>query len=273
LLKLFFGATTVCPFSADSAMSETMPNRATFRFYEELNDFFAKGKRKATIPVYFRGNPSVKDIIESIGVPHTEVDLILVNSKSVDFSYHLKNGDRVSVYPVFESLDISNVTHLRSKPLRQPKYILDIHLGKLAKLLRMLGFNTCYKNNYNDRQIVSIARDEKRIILTRDIGILKIKEVTHGYWIRSQNPKKQLQEVIDYFDLYSSIKPFHRCMICNGIIKKVKKESIHDNLEEKTKKYYNEFYRCESCGNIYWQGSHYDRMKKFVENLKGMHSA
>jgi len=266
-------AATVYPFPADGAMSKMMSNIATFRFYEELNDFFAKGKRKATIPVYFRGNPTVKDIIESIGVPHTEVDLILVNSKSVNFSYHLKNGDRVSVYPVFESLDISNVTHLRAKPLRQPKYILDVHLGKLAKYLRMLGFDTRYKNNYHDSQIVSIAGDEKRIILTRDIGILKIKKVTCGYWIRSQNPKKQLQEVIGHFDLYSSIKPFHRCMDCNGIIKKVKKESIHDNMEEKTKKYYNEFYRCKSCGKIYWQGSHYDRMKKFIEDLKGMDSA
>jgi uncharacterized protein with PIN domain len=249
-------------------MSKMMTNCATFRFYEELNDFFARGKRKATIPVYFGGNPPVKDIIESIGVPHTEVDLILVNSKSVDFSYHLKNGDRVSVYPVFESLDISDVTHLRAKPLRRPKYILDVHLGKLAKYLRMFGFDTLYRNNYHDSQIVSIAGTEKRIILTRDIGILKIKEVTHGYWIRSQNLNKQLKEVIDHFDLYSSIKPFHRCMTCNGIIRKVKKETIHDNLDEKTKKYYDEFYRCESCGTIYWKGSHYNRMKRFIEDFK-----
>ncbi len=250
-------------------MYEQMTNRADFRFYEELNDFLPEGKRKTTFSLIFKGNPAVKDVIESIGVPHTEVDLILANSKSVDFFYQLKNGDIVSVYPVFESLDISSAAHLRAKPLRRTKYILDVHLGKLANYLRMLGFDTLYRNNYHDSRIVSIAVAEKRIILTRDVGMLKIKEVTHGYWIRSQDPKKQLQEVINRFDLKSSIKPFHRCMTCNGIIEKVNKESIRDDLEEMTKKHYNDFCRCGSCGKIYWQGSHYDKMKRFIVDLQG----
>ena len=249
-------------------MSERMTNMADFRFYEELNDFLPEAKRKTAFSVIFKGNPAVKDTIESIGVPHTEIDLILVNSKSVDFSYQLKNGDRVSVYPVFESLDISNAAHLRAKPLRRIKFILDVHLGKLAGYLRMLGFDTLYRNDYPDSRIISISGAEKRIILTRDIGMLKIKEVTHGYWIRSQNPKTQLQEVIGRFDLKSSIKPFHRCMTCNGIIEKADKESIRDGLEKKTKKYYSEFYRCGSCGKIYWQGSHYEKMKRFIEDLQ-----
>lgn len=242
-------------------------NKAFFRFYEELNDFLPTAKKKSFFLYSFNGNPSVKDAIEAIGVPHTEVDLILVNSKSVRFSYQLKDGDIVSVYPVFETMDISNVTHLRKRPLREPKYILDVHLGKLAKLLRMLGFNALYKNNYSDIEIVRTSNAEKRIILTRDLGILKIKDVARGYWIRSQNPKKQLTEVINHFDLYSSIKPFHRCMACNGIIKKIKKESISDNLQHKTKKYYNEFYRCVSCKNIYWKGSHYYKMKSFINSI------
>ncbi|KKK84713.1 hypothetical protein LCGC14_2780570, partial [marine sediment metagenome] len=125
-------------------MYEQMTNRADFRFYEELNDFLPEGKRKTTFSLIFKGNPAVKDVIESIGVPHTEVDLILANSKSVDFFYQLKNGDIVSVYPVFESLDISSAAHLRAKPLRRTKYILDVHLGKLANYLRMLGFDTLY---------------------------------------------------------------------------------------------------------------------------------
>jgi uncharacterized protein with PIN domain len=249
-------------------MSEQMTNRADFRFYEELNDFLPEGKRKITFSVIFKGNPAIKDTIESIGIPHTEVDLILVNSKSVDFSYQLKTGDSVSVYPVFESLDISSATHLRAKPLRQTKFILDVHLGKLANYLRMLGFDTLYRNNYQDSRIVSIAGAEKRIILTRDIGMLKINDVTHGYWIRSQDPKKQVQEVVSRFDLKSSIKPFHRCMTCNGIIEKVDKESIRDDLDGNTEKYYNDFYRCGSCGKLYWQGSHYEKMKKFIEELQ-----
>lgn len=241
--------------------------KATFRFYEELNDFLPYGKRKSFFPYGFTGNPSVKDAIESMGVPHTEIDLILVNSKSVDFSYHLKDGDVISVYPVFESMDISDVTHLRKKPLREPKYILDVHLGKLAKKLRMLGFNTLYENHYNDIEIVRISNAEKRTILTRDIGILKMKDVSRGYWIRSQSPKKQLIEVLDRFDLYSRIRPFRRCMACNGIIERIEKESIIDDLPKRTKKYYHEFYRCVSCKNIYWKGSHYCRMKSFIEEL------
>ncbi len=249
-------------------MKQRPPHRATFRFYEELNDFFAQGKRKATVPVYFSGNPSVKNVIESIGIPHTEVDLILVNSKSVGFSYHLKDGDSVSVYPVFESLDISGVTNVRKKPLRRLKFILDVHLGKLARYLRMLGLDTLYRNNYSVREIVHIARTQNRIILTRDVEILKKKEITRGFWIRAQNPKKQLIEVLDRLDLYSHIKPFQRCMACNGLIEKVEKEEVSDRLDAQTKKHFQEFFRCTSCNKLYWKGSHYERMKKMVEDIQ-----
>ncbi len=247
-----------------------MSKRATFRFYEELNDFLPEHKKKTLFLYDFEGNPSVKDAIEAIGVPHTEVDLILVNSKSVMFSYHLQDGDMISVYPVFESLDISDVTHLRDKPLREPKYVLDVHLGKLAKYLRMLGFDTLYENNYEDTEIIEIAKNQNRIILTRDVSILKNKTVTHGYWIRSQYPKKQLEEVIVRFDLFSNIKPFYRCLVCNGILTKTKKESINNKLQPKTKQYYDEFYQCKSCEKVYWKGSHYYKMKNFIESLRNI---
>jgi uncharacterized protein with PIN domain len=249
-------------------MKQRPPHRATFRFYEELNDFFAQGKRKATVPVYFSGNPSVKNVIESVGIPHTEVDLILVNSKSVGFSYHLRDGDRVSVYPVFESFDISSVTNIRKNPLRRPAFILDVHLGKLARYLRMLGLDTLYRNDYLDREIVRIARTQNRIILTRDVEILKKKEVTRGFWIRAQNPTKQLIEVLDRLDLYSHVNPFRRCMACNGLIEKVETDAVADRLDAETKKYFKEFYRCTSCDKIYWKGSHYERMKKMLEGIQ-----
>ena len=241
--------------------------RATFRFYEELNDFLPKAKKKTTFTYHFMGSPSIKDAVEAVGVPHTEIDLILVNGKSESFTYHLRDGDRVAVYPVFESLDISNVTHLRKEPLRRPKYILDVHLGKLAKKLRMLGFDTLYENHYSDEEIVEKAHAEKRVILTRDIGILKVKEVERGYWIRSQSPKKQLKEVLEHFDLYSRIHPFQRCMLCNGIIEQVEKSDIQNEIPPKTKKYYDEFFRCKSCKNIYWKGSHYYKMINFLKSL------
>ena len=241
-----------------------MQKTAQFRFYEELNDFLPSTRRKKQFSYEFQGSPSVKDAIESIGVPHTEIDLILVNSISVKFTHHLADGDKVSIYPVFESLDISNVTHLREKPLRDTRFILDVHLGKLARRLRLLGFDSHYNNNYTDPEIINIAKADKRIILTRDVNLLKTKTVTHGYWIRSHQPLEQLNEIIHRFDLSSLSKPFSRCMECNGLIEKASKESVLDILPQKTRQYYDEYYRCTSCKKVYWKGSHYDNMKKLI---------
>lgn len=242
-------------------------NSAKFRFYQELNDFLPQKYKKRSFHYKFKNNPSVKDTIEAIGIPHTEIELILVNGKSVDFDYHLQNGDYVSVYPVFESLDISPIIKLHSKPLRIIKFILDTQLGKLAKKLRMLGFDTLYENNYKDKEIIKISREENRIILTRNKSLLKNNTVTHGYWIRNTDPDKQLQEIIRRFDLKDQIKPFTRCIECNGIMKPVNKKEIIDQLLPKTKKYYNEFYRCSHCNKIFWKGSHYQRMKKNINIL------
>ncbi len=238
-----------------------------FRFYEELNDFLPKLKKNINFTHHFTGNPSVKDVIESIGVPQAEIDLILVNGKSVNFSYIINDEDDISVYPVFELLDISNVTKLKNRPLRKTKFILDVHLGKLAKLLRLLGFDTYYRNNLDDKEIISISARDNRIILTRDIGILKNKNVTHGYWVRSQLPNQQIEEIIKKFDLSNKIKSFTRCTICNGKVTKVKKNQISHLLKPKTIKYFDNFYKCSKCNKIYWEGSHYLKMKKLVENL------
>jgi len=248
---------------------EKMPKTIHIRFYEELNDFLHRQKRKTTFEHSFTGNPSVKDVVESLGVPHTEIDLILVNGESVTFNYKPAENDLISVYPVFESLNISYITHLRPKPLRKTKFILDVHLGKLARYLRMLGFDTLYENNYPDPQIIDIAKNEKRIILTRDVGILKNSAVTHGYWIRSQNPKEQLKEVITRLDLSVNIKPLFRCMECNGIIEQVDKKEIIDQLKPKTKKYFNEFFQCTQCKKVYWEGSHYEKM---INSIKALHT-
>jgi uncharacterized protein len=240
---------------------------AWFRFYEELNDFLPLGKRKKLFPYSFIGTPSVKDSIEALGVPHAEVDLVLVNSTSVDFSYKLRNADSVSVYPVFESFDISPVTHLREKPLRDTKFILDVHLGKLAKYLRLCGFDAFYRKDYNDLEIIKISLSDKRIILTHDVGLLKNRRVTHGYWIRSQLIYEQLKEVFCRFNLKNLIRPFVRCMECNGLLGEVLKEDILDRLLPETCKYYQKFKKCPDCDRIYWEGSHYERMRKYIDCL------
>ncbi len=238
----------------------------TIRFYEELNDFLPREHKKRPFQHQVKDNPSIKDIIESLGVPHCEVDLILANSQSVDFAYQPDSGDIISVYPKFESLDISPVTHLREKPLRTIRFINDVNLGKLAKYLRLLGFDTLYGNNFHDEEIVGIADKEKRIILTRDTGLLKRRKVTHGYWVRSTNPKEQIKEVIERFDLRNNIKSFTRCLECNGLISKINKEAIENELLPNTKKYFSTFYRCRNCGKIYWKGTHYDNMLQEIEN-------
>jgi uncharacterized protein len=240
-------------------------NSAWFRFYEELNEFLPSEKRKQLFPYSFNSNPSVKDAIEAMGVPHVEVDLILVNSQSVDFSYKLRNADSVSVYPVFESFDITPVTHLREKPLRDVKFILDVHLGELAKYLRLCGFDTCYRTNYNDKEIIRLSFSDKRIILTHDVELLKNKQVIHGYWIRSQHLYEQLIEVFQKFDLKNQIRPFSRCMECNHLLEDVSKEAILDRLSTRTREYYQEFKKCSYCERIYWEGSHYERMRKDID--------
>lgn len=232
------------------------------RFYEELNFFLPLSRKKAEFQTVLYPGQSIKDLIESLGVPHTEVDLILINGESVDFTYHPQNLDRISVYPVFESLNIKNITRLHPEPLREIKFILDVHLGKLTKNLRLLGFDSLYKNSYRDREIAEISDYEKRVVLTRDRGLLKRKIITRGYIIRSENPPVQLSEVIKRFDLKSSVKPFTRCSSCNGLLLKVDKSNILDKLEPKTAKYFNEFSQCSECKKVYWKGSHYNNMLK-----------
>jgi len=238
---------------------------AYFRFYEELNDFLPAEKRKATFSHQFAASASIKDIIESLGVPHTEIDLILVNGKSIDFSYLLQEGDRVSVYPVFEAVDITPVIKLRPSPLRITRFILDVHLGKLARYLRLLGFDTLYDTDYKDDEIISIAEKEKRIILTRDIGLLKNKKVTHGYWMRETSPKKQVKEVFNRFDLARQCRPFSRCLECNGeIITLPSDPAILKTIPEKVKAVQTDFYQCSQCSRLYWQGTHYNKLRAVV---------
>jgi len=238
---------------------------AEFRFYEELNDFLPAGRRKVSFNQSFHGTPSVKDTIQAIGVPHSAIDLILVNGVSVDFTYRLKGGERVAVYPVFERLDISPVIQLRAEPLRRTRFILDVHLGKLARYLRMLGFDTAYSPEWDDDEIIQLALEQKRIILTRDIWILKQNRVSHGHWIRHHQPLDQLKEVLRTLDLSRQLQPFTRCMDCNGIICPVSKDEIRALADPEIFDRFDAFWQCEDCRKIYWQGSHYKRM---LEQIK-----
>lgn len=238
---------------------------AYFRFYEELNDFLPTARRKKEFPYTFQGTPSVKHAIEAIGVPHPEVDLILADGRSVDFSYRIVHRNRISVYPVFESFDISPLVRLRPGPLRRSAFVLDVHLGKLARMMRLLGFDCLYRNDYDDPEIVDISVRQNRIILTRDRHLLQASAVTRGYWVRSGAVDDQVGEVLRRFDLFSQIRSFRRCLLCNGPLERVRKEDILQHLEPKTILYYNTFLQCRHCSRIYWKGTHFEKLEKKVE--------
>jgi uncharacterized protein len=240
---------------------------ATFRFYAELNHFLPPARKHGDFTHEFFGRVSIKDMIESLNVPHTEVDLILVNSASVDFSYLVQDGDRISVYPMFESFDITPLLRVRPKPLRDPRFVLDVHLGRLAAHLRMLGFDTLYPENHDDAHLAAISRDQRRTLLTRDRGLLKRNMVTHGYYVRSTDPREQVAEVLRRFDLYRLVAPFTRCIRCNGLLAPVDKGDIIDRLPPKTAQFYDTFRMCVDCGQIYWKGSHYEDMLDFIEDV------
>jgi uncharacterized protein with PIN domain len=244
-------------------------SHAAFRFYAELNDFLPAPRRQAAFSHTFHGRSSVKDMIESLGVPHTEVDLILVGGRSVDFAYLVRDGDSISVYPVFESIDIRPVVRLRPQPLRRPAFVLDAHLGRLAAHLRLLGFDSLYRNDFSDGELARLSAGEDRILLTRDRGLLKRSLVTRGYCVRSDSPAQQIREVAARFDLSGSAAPFHRCLACNGLLQPVEKHSIRDFLPAGTRERFDAFYRCAGCGKIYWPGSHYSRLQQIVWDVLG----
>jgi uncharacterized protein len=249
------------------------PARASVRFYAELNDHLAPHQRYRTLEKEFFVSPSVKDVMESFGVPHTEVELVLINGDSSDFSRLIRDGDRVALYPVFESLDITPELRIRPQALREPKFVLDVHLGRLAAYLRMLGFDTAYRNCASDPELVQISVEQARLLLTRDRGLLKHSAVTRGYWLRQTDSRKQAAEVVNRFDLARSLRPFTRCMACNESLRPILKLEIHGRVPEPIAARHDEFRECPACMRVYWEGSHYQRMRRWIEELTIAHPA
>lgn len=239
---------------------------ATFRFFEELNDFLPPACRKVELEHQFERRASVKDMIEALGVPHPEVELIRVNGESVGFDYIVADGDRILVYPVFESFDVSEHVQVRREALRVPRFVLDTQLGTLARYLRLCGFDTRYRNDYSDAEVARISAEEGRILLTRDQGVLKRRIVTRGYFVRSDRPREQLSEVLSRFQLRGAAEPLTRCPRCNGVLRDVEKAAIEHRLEPLTRRYYDAFRMCADCGALYWRGSHVRNIERLIAN-------
>jgi len=240
---------------------------ACFRFYEELNDFLPPERRRREFCSPCARAATTKHMIEALGVPHTEVELVLVNGESVGFDLLLRDGDRVSVYPKFEALDISPILRVRRAPLRVSRFVADAHLGGLAHLLRMTGFDTLYDNGFQDDEIERIARDEGRIVLTRDRDLLKRGGITHGCYVRALRSAEQLREVFDRLDLARSARPFTLCLHCNAPLHAIDKALAAPSLPPKVNERYERFSTCDVCRRIFWEGTHWQRMRAMVDGL------
>jgi len=238
---------------------------ATLRLYGELNDFLPREHQRMSFHQTFEVSGSVKDLIQAQGVPHTEIDLILVNGRSVGFDYVVRDGDRIAVYPVFASLDISSLVRLRPEPLRDPRFVLDVHLGRLATYLRILGIDASFDVGRDDAELAALSRAQQRILLTRDRGLLMRRVVDRGYYVRATDPPAQIVEIVRRFDLTSSFDPLSRCTRCNTRLHPIPKDQVVDRLLPRTRETYDTYSLCDTCERVYWQGSHYARMLAFVE--------
>lgn len=242
-------------------------SRATFRFYAELNDLLPAERRGVAFEHAFTGRPAVKDAIEALGVPHGEVDLLLADGEPVDLAWRLRDGARVSVYPVFEALDLGPIARLRPAPLREVRFVLDGHLGRLARHLRMLGFDARWRADAPDDELAAVSVAERRVLLTRDRGLLMRRAVTHGVLIRATDPLRQLAEVVERLDLRRALAPFTRCLRCNAPLEEVAKDEVAPSLPPRVRERHDAFRRCPGCGRVYWAGTHHRRMEQLIAAL------
>lgn len=234
---------------------------ASFRFYAELNDFVAPARRGRESAARCARDASVKHMIEALGVPHTEVALILVNGEPAGFGRPLRDGDRVAVYPAFAVLDPGLA------PLRPPppeRYVADAHLGGLARLLRMAGCDTLYRNDYRDEELAALAADEGRVLLTRDRDLLKQRGIVHGCYVHALAPARQFREIVDRLGLRARLRPFTRCLACNAPLRAADKAAVAARLPPAVRAHQERFTVCDGCGRVYWPGSHWRRMQAML---------
>lgn len=244
--------------------------QVAIRFAGEINDFLPAARRERVFAHSVEGTPSLKDVIEALGPPHTEVGAIMVNGAAVPIATLAQEGDEIVVYAVSLAAGVVAPDERVDPPLpSDPRFVLDVHLGRLAAYLRMLGFDTRYANFCDDDVLARISAEEARILLTRDVGLLKRGVVIYGYFVRATHPEAQLTEVARRYALLGAIQPFARCMRCNGALTTVTKAEVADQLPANVRDDYDEFRRCAACGQVYWRGTHYQRMQSLIARLRG----
>ncbi|MBE3132764.1 MAG: Mut7-C ubiquitin/RNAse domain-containing protein [Acidobacteria bacterium] len=241
-------------------------NHAILRFYAELNDFLPVELRQRTLRRWFDGPAPVKDVIEACGVPHTEVDVVLVNGDRVDFGCPVSDGDRVTAYPRFRLLDPAPADRLQPAMLADPRFVLDVHLGRLASYLRLAGFDAAYRRDCSDAELALVSHDQDRILLTRDRELLKRSIVERGYWVRDTHPPRQFAEVVRRFDLAERMMPLTRCARCNAVLTGVSRDAVADRLPPLVKLGRDTFRQCPGCERVYWDGTHVEQIRRILAN-------
>jgi uncharacterized protein len=239
----------------------------TLRFYAELNDFLPAGRRRRDWPLACEVPAPVRHVIEGCGVPHTEVELIMRGGESIGLEAPVADGDRIAVYPMFESFDVRPLLRLRPQPLRRPRFLADAHLGALARALRMLGFDTLWYNDLGDAALVRLAAAEGRILLTRDRQLLMRRGVTHGCHLRQAANRDQLAYLIRRLQLCGEIAPFTRCMACNTTIAPADPATVSGSVPAAVYARHQDYWRCPACERVYWQGSHWRAMQGRIRDL------
>ena len=242
---------------------------ATFRFYGELNDFLPRERRGHDITAPCARMATTKHMIEALGVPHTEVELVLVNGDSAGFDLLLEEGDRVAVYPQFTRFDVAGLARLRMLPAGRISFVADAHLGGLARLLRMAGFDTIYDNGLRDDQVEALAVEEDRVVLTRDRDLLKRRTIAYGCYVRSLKSQAQLQEVFGRLGLAGRARPFSRCLHCNAPLRRIDKAQAASRVPPRILETQDDFRTCAVCGRVYWKGSHWQRMSGMLGRAAG----
>lgn len=237
----------------------------TLRFHGRLNDFLSLNRREVAFTIPLDGAPAIKDSIEALGVPHPEIERILVRGSSVGMDYNVQPGDDVEIFPPCQPIDLYRAALGDVRPI----FVADVHLGRLAAYLRMLGFDTIYSAvDLADPVLADVAHREERILLTRDLGLLKRKVVIFGYFVRKTAPLQQLAEIVERYDLLHYGTQALRCTQCNGALQVVAKHEVAAQLTAQTLQVFDEFRRCAACGKVYWRGSHYERIERFINGLR-----
>lgn len=240
---------------------------ATFRFYGELNDFLARERRGHAFTTPCARAATTKHMVEALGVPHTEVELVLLNGDPAGLDDILEEGDRVAVYPRFTQLPVADVARLGQRPPGRARFVADAHLGALARLLRMAGFDTVYRNTLHDAEVEAIAQDEGRAVLTRDRALLKRRGIEYGCYVRALKAEAQLRDVVERFGLAERVRPFTLCLSCNAPLRPVAKADVMARLPPRVAATHDEFSTCDRCHGVFWKGSHWQRMAEVLDTI------